>query len=256
MKFVLFAIIGLFSPSMVRKARDFTRYSRKSLSNQQPWPVKTFMLSIANQGFDTLPDGGNDEVRVRKLLLEMCRPSRHGFICRRAGPWSRFIASGTSDFSGFYEVWFTDSFDFSFHPILLARGLNHQSPENKEFSMKRFFYFSCGLGLFFSPCWLEVLQDQNLANEEFMTSDYELRLQKAIKRLLWKLASIQNRILWKKFNIIFKQVVSISFDICSFFQNSFRYQRSLYPITMLFLVLNSTENSMNDQDITVDILAD
>jgi nitroreductase len=65
-KLVLFAIIGLFRP-MVRKpatSRDIQEIAIKSAA----LACENFMLSIANQGFDTCPMEGMDEVRVQKAL--------------------------------------------------------------------------------------------------------------------------------------------------------------------------------------------
>jgi nitroreductase len=69
-KLVLFAIIGLFRP-MVRKpatSRDIQEIAIKSAA----LACENFMLSIANQGFDTCPMEGMDEVRVRKTLGLRC----------------------------------------------------------------------------------------------------------------------------------------------------------------------------------------
>lgn len=69
-KLVLFAIIGLFRPMMRKPAtsRDIQEIAIKSAA----LACENFMLSIANQGFDTCPMEGMDEVRVRKTLGLRC----------------------------------------------------------------------------------------------------------------------------------------------------------------------------------------
>lgn len=66
----IFFIVGLFRP-MVRKpatGRDLQEVAIKSAA----LACENFMLSIADQGFDTCPMEGMDEVRIRKTLGLKC----------------------------------------------------------------------------------------------------------------------------------------------------------------------------------------
>lgn len=103
---------------------------------------------------------------------------------------------------------------------------------------------------------LKFLQDQNLRNEEFMTSDYELRLQKAIKKAFVKIGIHPESNLMEEVQHYFQTGRVDQFRYLQLFSKIRLDINDRYTYYNVVSRIEFTGNSMNDQDITVDILAE
>jgi hypothetical protein len=103
---------------------------------------------------------------------------------------------------------------------------------------------------------LKFLKDQNLRNEEFMTSTYELRLQNAIKKAFAKSGINPEAETMEEVQHFFRTGREDQFRYLQIFSKIRLDINDHYIYYNVVSRIEFTGNSVNDQDITVDILVE